>query len=74
MAFREIESLMLMKKSAGKTRIFWTLLKGQTLFYFEFHLRRTLEAEDSEVPDNDIIGLVLREVGLEYIPKRAIPV
>jgi hypothetical protein len=65
MAFHEIESLMLMKKSADKTRIFWTLLKGQALFYFEFHLRRTLEAEYSEVPDNDIIGLVLREVGLE---------
>jgi hypothetical protein len=33
-----------------------------------------LEAEDSHVPDNELIELVLRDVGLEYIPKRAIRV
>jgi hypothetical protein len=33
-----------------------------------------LEAEDSDVPDNGIIELVLRDVGLEYIPKHVIPV
>jgi hypothetical protein len=32
------------------------------------------EAEDSDVPDNELIELVLRDVGLEYIPKRAIRV
>jgi hypothetical protein len=39
-------------------------------------LRRRVEAEDSEVPDNELIELelVLRDVGLEYIPKRAIHV
>jgi hypothetical protein len=31
---------------------------------------RRLEAEDSDVPDNGLIELVLRDVGLEYIPKR----
>jgi hypothetical protein len=36
------------------------------------HLMRRFEAEDSEVPDNELIELVLRDVGLEYIPKRAI--
>jgi hypothetical protein len=30
-AFREIENLMPMKEPADKTRIFWTLLKGQAL-------------------------------------------
>jgi hypothetical protein len=40
--------------------------------YFEHHLMRRLEAEDSDVPDNELIELVLRDVGLEYIPKRAI--
>jgi hypothetical protein len=65
MAFREIVNLM-------PTRIFWTLLKGQALSYFEHHLMRRLEAEDSEVPDNDLIELVLGDVGLEHIPKRAI--
>jgi hypothetical protein len=32
------------------------------------------QAEDSEVPDNELIELVLRDVGLEYIPKQATPV
>jgi hypothetical protein len=31
-----------------------------------------LEAEDSEITDNELIELALRDVGLEYIPKRAI--
>jgi hypothetical protein len=72
MAFREIENLMPMKEPADKTRMFWTLLKGQALSYFEHHLMRRLEAEDSDVPDNELIELVLRDVGLEYIPKRSI--
>jgi hypothetical protein len=74
MAFREIENLMPMKEPADKSRMFQTLLKGQALSYFEHHLIRRLEAEDSDVPDNELIELVLRDVGLEYIPKRAIRV
>jgi hypothetical protein len=35
---------------------------------------RRLKAEDSDVPDNELIELVLRDVVLEYIPKRAIHV
>jgi hypothetical protein len=72
MAFREIENLMPIKKPADKTRIFWTLSKSQTLSYFKHHLMRRLDAEDSDVPDNELIELVLRDVGLEYIPRRAI--
>jgi hypothetical protein len=71
MAFREIENLMPIEEPADKTRMFWTLLKGQALFYFEQHLMRRLEAEDSEVPDNELIELDLRDLDLEYIPKRA---
>jgi hypothetical protein len=74
MAFREIENLMPMKEPSDNTRMFRTLLKGQALSYFEHHLMRRLEAEDSEVLDNQVIELVLRDVGLEYIPKRAISV
>jgi hypothetical protein len=33
MAFREIENLMPMKEPADKTKMFWTLLKGQALSY-----------------------------------------
>jgi hypothetical protein len=72
MAFRDIENLMPMKEPADKTRMFRTFLKGQAFSYFEHHLMRRLEAEDSEVPDNELIELVLRDIGLEYIPKRSI--
>jgi hypothetical protein len=72
MAFREIENLMPMKEPTDKTGMFRTLLKGKVLSYFEHHIMRRLEEEDSEVPDNELIELVLRDVGLEYIPKHAI--
>jgi hypothetical protein len=52
--------------------MFQTLLKSQTLSYFEHNLMRRLEADISDVPDNELIELVLRDVGLEYIPKLAI--
>jgi hypothetical protein len=72
MAFREIENLMPMMDSADKTRMFRTLLKGQALSYFEHHLMKKLETGDSEIPDNEVIELVLRYLGLEYVPKCAI--
>jgi hypothetical protein len=72
-AFRGIENLMPMKELADKTRMFRTLLKGQSLSYFEHHFLTRLEAEESDVLDNELIELVLRDVGLEYIPKCAIP-
>jgi hypothetical protein len=74
MAFREIENLIPMKEPADKTRMFQTLMKCQALSYFEHHLMRRLEAEDSDVPYNEFIELVLRDVGLEYIPKHPIHV
>jgi hypothetical protein len=42
-------------------------LKGQALSYFEYHLRRTFETEDSELPDNDLIEIVLRDIALRNI-------
>jgi hypothetical protein len=72
MTFHEIENLVLMKEPADKNRMFRTLLKGQALSYFEHHLMTRLDAEDSDVPDNELIELVLIDVGLEYIPKGAI--
>jgi hypothetical protein len=35
---------------------------------------KRLEAEDSDVPENELIELVLRDVDLEYIHKHAIRV
>jgi hypothetical protein len=56
------ENLMPLKKPDEKTRIFWTLLKVQSFSYFEHHLRRRLGLEDSEVPNNYIIELVITEL------------
>jgi hypothetical protein len=61
-----------MNKPADKTRMIRTLLNGQALSYFEHRLMRRLEAEDSDVLDNELIEIVLRDVDLEYIPKCAI--
>jgi hypothetical protein len=74
MAFREIENLMPIKEHAENIRMFRALLKGQAFSYFEYHLMRRLEVEESDVPENELIELILRDVGLEYIPKRAISV
>jgi hypothetical protein len=72
MAFREIENLIASKEPADKTRMFRTLLKGQALSHFEHHLMRRLQAENSDVPDNDLIELVLGDISLEYIHKHTI--
>jgi hypothetical protein len=63
---REIENLMSLKEFVDKIRIFQTLLKSQALSYIEHHLRRSLEVEDSELPDNEIIELVLRDICIGY--------
>jgi hypothetical protein len=70
----EVENLMSISEPSDKSKMLRTLLKGQALSYFEHHLRKRLDAEDSEVPDNDLLELVMCDVGLEYIPKSAIRV
>jgi hypothetical protein len=45
---------MTKKEPADKTRMFRTLLKGQALSYFEHHLLRRLDAEDSDVRHRDL--------------------
>jgi hypothetical protein len=61
MLLREIEYLVALKEPPDKTRIFRTMLYEQDLSYFEHHLKKTLEAEDSDIPDNVPIELVLRD-------------
>jgi hypothetical protein len=40
-----------------------TMLKGQDLSYFEDHLKRREDADDSEILDNKLIELLLRDIG-----------
>jgi hypothetical protein len=63
---------MQLKEPADNTRMFRTLMTIQALSYFEYNLRLTLKAEDSVLLDNDLIELLLRDIDLECIPKRAI--
>jgi hypothetical protein len=63
MAFREMDNLMPLKEPEDKTKMFRSLLKGQSLSYFEHHLRKRLYAEDSDIPDNDLLELVIRDIG-----------
>jgi hypothetical protein len=56
-AFHDIENLMPMEEPIDKTRMFWTLLKDQSSSYLEHQLRRNVEAEDLELPDDDFIEL-----------------
>jgi hypothetical protein len=65
---------MSIREPANKSKMLRTLLKGQALSYFEHHLRKRLDAEDSELPDNDLLELVMRDVSLEYILKSEIQV
>jgi hypothetical protein len=74
MAYCEIEYLMPLKEPADKSKMFRILLKGQDLSYLENHLRKRLDAEDAKLPDNDLLELVIRDIGLEYIPRQAISV
>jgi hypothetical protein len=52
LAFHEIENLMPMKEPVDKTKMLRNLLKSQALFYFEYHLRKRVDTEDSETSDN----------------------
>ena len=64
---------MPLKEPAEKTKMFRTLLKGQALSYFEHHLRKRLGAEDSDIPDNDLLELVIRDIGLQkYYMRRGL--
>jgi hypothetical protein len=65
MYFHEIESLMTLKEPVYKTRMIKNLLKVPDLSYFDLHLRRRLEGEDIELPDKDLIELLLRDICLK---------
>jgi hypothetical protein len=71
MGYFEIEKIMVMREPVDKTWMVRTLIKGHALSYWEHHLNRRLAAEDGDLPDNDLMELVMTDVGLKYIPKRA---
>jgi hypothetical protein len=75
MSFREIENLMPLKNPNHNTKMLWNLMRSQDLPYFKHHLKTRLEVEESEIPEKELIEIAIAELymGLEYIPKHAIP-
>jgi hypothetical protein len=61
-------------KPDNKSKMVQTLLKGQALSFFEHHMKKRLDAEDINLPNNELLELVMRDVGLEYIPKSTVQV
>jgi hypothetical protein len=66
MTYRDIKSLMDLRKPAAKNKMVRTLLKGQALPHFGHHLRMRL---DSDLPDHALLELVLINVGWSTFPK-----
>jgi hypothetical protein len=66
---RNIENLMALKEPDDKTRMFRTLLKGQSLKIISGGGWRQ---KNQSSLTNHLIDLVLRYIGLEYISKHAI--
>jgi hypothetical protein len=50
------------------------MLKGRALSLFEFHLSKRCGGENIETTDQELSELVIIEVGLDYISRRAIRV
>jgi hypothetical protein len=65
---------MHLKEHSDNNSLFRTFLNGQALSYVEYHMRRWLEAEDLELPDNDLIEFLREHKSLEFNPKHAIRV
>jgi hypothetical protein len=54
--YREIEKLMPIRKAADKCKMLRTLLKGKALSHFDHHLRKRLDTDDAELPENYLMN------------------
>jgi len=74
MGYRDLEVMMTLTETVEKTKLIRTLLKGRALAQFDYHLSKRVRSEDIELPDDELLELVIRDLGLDYISKRAIRV
>jgi hypothetical protein len=42
-----------------KTKMHCTLLEGTALSHFEYHLRKSLDADDVDLPDSDLCEILI---------------
>jgi hypothetical protein len=66
MAYRDLEVMMSLKVTSERTKMIRTLLKGRALAQFDYHLSKQV------TPDHEMLELVIRDLGLDYISRRAI--
>jgi transposase InsO family protein len=74
MGYRDLELLMPLKEALERTKMLRTLLKGRALSLFEYHLSKRCGTEEEGVSDHEVLELVIRDLGLDYISRRAIRV
>jgi hypothetical protein len=65
---------MPLKEPSDRTKMLRTMLKRRELSLFEYHHSKQCDGEDIEVSDHDLLELVIRDVGLDCISRRAIMV
>jgi hypothetical protein len=70
----DLELLMPLKEPLDRTKMLRTMLKGRVLSLFEYHLSKRCGGEDIETKDQELLELVIRDLGLDYISRRAIRV
>jgi hypothetical protein len=74
MGYRDLELLMPLKEPSDRAKMLCTMLKGRALSLFEYHLAKRCGGEDIETTDQELLDLVIRDLGLDYIYRRAIRV
>ena len=74
MGYRDLELLMPLKEPSDRTKMLRTILKGRALSLFEYHLSKRCGGEYIETTDQELLELVIRDQGLDYISRRAISV
>jgi hypothetical protein len=74
MGYRNLELLMPLKEPSDRTKMLCTMLKGRNLSLFEYHLFKRCGGKDIETTDQELLELVIRDLGLDFISRRAIRV
>jgi hypothetical protein len=74
LTYHDLEVMMPLKEASERTKMIRTLLKGRVSAQFDYYLNKQVHAEDIELPDHDLLDLVIRDLGLDYISRRAIRV
>jgi hypothetical protein len=63
--YRDLELLMPLKEPTDRTKMLCTLLKGQDLSIFEYHLAKQCGGEDVGTSDDEFLELVIRDLDLD---------